>query len=342
MTARAVLICPGRGTYNAPELGSLMRHFPDPDLLARFDAHRKAAGQETLAVLDTAKRFAPKRHTTGDNASALIFAAGYGDAQALDPNKVELVAITGNSMGWYTALAAAGAVDPLTGFEIANTMGTLIHAHAPGGQLVYPHMGDEWIPDPGGRARLLAIVTEIDALPDHRLTLSIDLGGLLVLAGDSAGLRAFEAAVPPQGRFPMRLANHAAFHSDLMTPISLRGLDRFGTERFGNPDTPLIDGQGQIWWPHTTDAEALRHYTLASQVTEIYDFTQAIRIAAREFAPDLFIVAGPGTTLGGAVAQSLILSGYKNLNDKAAFQTAQSESPLLIAMGRDDQRALVA
>ena len=337
---RAVLICPGRGTYNAPELGYLSR-YADPDLLARFDAIRSAAGQETLTALDAAEKFEPKRHTTGDNASALIFAAGVGDLAAIDRKKIDLVAVTGNSMGWYTALACAGGTDIPTGFEIANTMGTLMHEEAVGGQLVYPHMADDWIPQPAEKAQLLALVSEIDAKPDHRLALSIDLGGLLVLAGDSAGLRAFEAAVPKGDRFPMRLANHAAFHTDLMAPISAQGLARFGTDRFRDPDLPLIDGRGQIWWPRGTDAEALRHYTLGTQVTESYDFTHAIRIAAREFAPDLFIVAGPGTTLGGAVAQSLIAANWRGLADKAGFQSLQAETPVLISMGRDDQRGAV-
>lgn len=338
---RAVLICPGRGTYNAPELGSVTRHFSDAELLRRFDEMRAAAGQETLTALDTAPKFEPKRHMTGDNASALIFAAGLGDRLSIDPATVELVGITGNSMGWYTALAAAGAVTPETGFEIANTMGTLMHDQAQGGQLVYPHMGDNWVPDPAEKERLVALVAEIDARPGHRLALSIDLGGMAVLAGNNAGLGAFEAIVPRRNRFPLRLAHHAAFHTDLMTPISDQGLARFPAERFGQPGLPMIDGRGHIWWPHASDAQALRHYTLGTQVTEPYDFTHAIRIAAREFAPDLFIVSGPGTTLGGAVAQSLILSGWRGLNDKAAFQAMQSDDPFLIAMGRDDQRALV-
>ena len=38
----AVIICPGRGTYNKPELGYLSRHFPDAGLLAEFDAFRYA------------------------------------------------------------------------------------------------------------------------------------------------------------------------------------------------------------------------------------------------------------------------------------------------------------
>ena len=54
--------------------------------------------------------------------------------------------------------------------------------------------------------------------------------------------------------------------------------------------------------------------------------------------PDVFIVLGPGTTLGGAVAQSLLLSNWHGLTDKAAFQAEQDITPRLIAMGRNDQR----
>ena len=47
----AVLICPGRGSYTKAELGSLAR-FPDRELLTRFDARRRAEGQDTLSDLD--------------------------------------------------------------------------------------------------------------------------------------------------------------------------------------------------------------------------------------------------------------------------------------------------
>ncbi|MCB2130077.1 MAG: ACP S-malonyltransferase, partial [Rhodobacteraceae bacterium] len=86
---------------------------------------------------------------------------------------------------------------------------------------------------------------------------------------------------------------------------------------------------------------ALWDYTLGHQVTETYDFTHAITIAAREFAPDLFIVTGPGTTLGGAVAQSMILSDWRGMGSKTDFQTWQKEGPVLISMGMEDQRKAV-
>ena len=344
MTARktAVVVCPGRGTYNATELGYLGRHFPDAGLLARFDAIRRAEGQDSLAALDGADRFALSRHSRGDNASALIFAATYGDFLSIDRDRIDIVAVTGNSMGWYSALACGGAVSPENGFRIANTMGTLMQEAMIGGQLVHPWLDEDWRPDPARKAALLALVADIAARPGHSLFLSINLGGMLVLAGNEAGLKAFETTVPPeQGRFPMRLGNHAAFHTPMQEPVAAKGRAALPPALFGQPKLPLIDGRGAIWWPGATDPDALRAYTLGHQVVEPYDFTRALAVAAREFAPDLFIVTGPGTTLGGAVAQGLILADWRGIGDRAAFRAAQAERELLISMGMPEQRAAV-
>ncbi|WP_415184873.1 ACP S-malonyltransferase [Phaeovulum sp.] len=337
---RAVVICPGRGTYTKTELGVLGRHFTDAALLARFDAARAAAGQETLSALDGTSTYSVAKHTRGDNASALIYAATLADFRALDG--VEVVAVTGNSMGWYSALACGGALSPEGGFEVVNTMGTLMQEALIGGQLIYPFMDDDWLPDPARKAALLAQVAEIGGRAGHVLGLSIDLGGMLVLAGNDAGLAAFEAAVPPlQGRFPMRLANHAAFHTALQEPVAQAGRARLSADLFRQPAIPMVDGRGAIWWPGATDTAQLWDYTLGHQVIAPYDFTRAITTAAREFAPDVFIVTGPGTTLGGAVAQSLILADWAGIGSKSAFQARQSSNPVLVSMGMPDQRATV-
>ncbi|MEM8984804.1 MAG: ACP S-malonyltransferase [Pseudomonadota bacterium] len=342
MTRTAVVICPGRGTYNKTELGYLGMHHPDKRaLFSQFDAFRTEAGQATVTELDSAAKYVTAKYSRGDIASPLIYAASLADAQSIDPD-IDIVAVTGNSMGWYIALAAAGAVTPMDGFNVVNTMGTLMHEHLIGGQLIYPFVGDDWRVDDRNRRRLLAVVADIDRQPDHTLSLSINLGGMLVLAGDEAGLRAFEATQPTiADRFPMRLPNHAAFHTPLQEPVATAGQARLAAIDFKQPATPLIDGRGHVWWPAATDTDKLKDYTLGHQVTQPYDFTAAIRAAAYEFAPDLFIVTGPGTTLGGAVAQSLIVSDWQGLTCKADFQSRQAEDPLLISMGIPEQRALV-
>ena len=338
----AVLICPGRGTYTKSELGTLAQWFPDTALLGAFDAMREDAGQPTLTALDGAARYVIATHSRGDNASALIYACTLGDALSIDRDLIDIVAFTGNSMGWYSALACGGALSPEGGFEVVNTMGTLMQDALIGGQIVYPHVAEDWRPDPARKAELLDLIAEINARADHVLALSIDLGGMLVVAGNAAGLSAFETAVPPQqSRFPMRLANHAAFHTQMQEPVSDRGREILPPELFRQPDLPLIDGRGAIWWPGTTDPHSLWDYTLGHQVTQPYDFTRAITVAAREFAPDLFIITGPGTTLGSAVAQSLITANWRHMTTKSDFQSLQDEAPLLVSRGRHDQRGLI-
>lgn len=342
MTRTAVLICPGRGTYNKPELGYLHRHHADKaGLFAGFDAARAAVGQEEVTALDGATRFSVSKYSRGDIASPLIYASALADAQSL-ADDIEVVAVTGNSMGWYIALAVAGALSAQDGFELVNTMGTLMQEHLIGGQLVYPFTGDDWRPDAARKAELLALVDQINARDSHMLALSIDLGGMLVLAGDEAGLTAFESVVPRiEDRFPMRLANHAGFHTHLQAPVAAEGRDRLDGAMLTQPAVPLVDGRGAIWQPKSSDLASLWDYTLGHQVVESYDFTRAVQVAAQEFAPDLFIVTGPGTTLGGAVAQSLVHQDWRGMSDKAGFKLRQASSPVLISMGDAVQRSLV-
>ena len=80
---------------------------------------------------------------------------------------------------------------------------------------------------------------------------------------------------------------------------------------------------------------------LKTQILETYDFTRAIQVAVREHAPDRIILLGPGDTLGGAIAQALIAIQWQGLGSKRDFQEMQTASPFLLAMGREDQRALV-
>ena len=338
----AVVICPGRGTYNAGELGYLKQRFQDKALLRRFDEMRTSLDLETLSSLDGAERFSLAKHSRGDNASALIFAATLGDFLAIDRTEIDIVAVTGNSMGWYSALTLGGALSPEDGFTVVNTMGALMQAALIGGQTVYPFVDDEWRKDDARKSELLSLIDDINSRADATLAMSIDLGGMLVIAGDVAGLDAFERAVPRiQERFPMRLGNHAAFHTALQAPVAAEGRKRLAPDLFRQPQFPLIDGRGKIWQPDATEIEELWRYTLDDQVVKPYDFTHAVRIAAREFAPDYFIVTGPGATLGGAVAQSLILSEWRGMTSKADFQALQNADPFLISMGRNDQSRLV-
>lgn len=335
----AVLICPGRGTYNKAELGTLTRTHAGNPLIAEWDAMRAQVGQPTLSDLDTSAHFSNAHHTTGDNASALIYACSYLDAQAVRKNH-DIIAVTGNSLGWYIALAAGGGTSAQDGMKIVNTMGTFMHENAAGGQILYPFVNDNWQAIPNEEVRLNALIADIGNRAGHILALSIHLGGMLVVAGNKSGLTAFEQATRNDpNRKPLRLPNHAAFHTQLMGEVAKMGQDALPQSLFADPETALIDGRGHVWHPKSSRIEDLRNYTLGHQITQTYDFTAAIISAARNFAPTRFIITGPGTTLGSAVAQALISIKWQGIDSKEAFQARQSSNPLVISMGREDQRA---
>jgi malonyl CoA-acyl carrier protein transacylase len=343
VTEAALIVCPGRGTYGKAELGYLSRHHGDKgELIARFDRLRSERGQPTLSELDGADRFSPALHTRGDIASPLIFAASYADFLAIDRSRFDVAAVTGNSMGWYTALAVAGAVSAENGFRIVDAMGENSQAGEPGGQVLLTLVDEDWREVPGLRRQMLTLVEAIGGRPGSALHVSIDLGGMLVVAGDEAGLAALLAEAPPTPvREPLRLVNHGPFHTPLMQGSSDRALARLPAAWFGSPGPPMIDGRGHIWRPFATAQATLHDYTFVTQILETYDFTRALQVAVKEYAPDRLILLGPGDTLGGAIAQALIAIEWRGLRSKTDFQEMQAGDPYLLAMGREDQRRLV-
>lgn len=331
--ARAVVVCPGRGTYNASELGYLKRHADRRTLIDTFDRQRTALGQPTISELDGAGRHTAI-HTRGDNASGLIFACSYMDFLAIARDHFEIVAVTGNSMGWYTTLACGGALDPEQGFALANAMGKRMHEDGIGGQVVHTTLDGDWRPIPGRREAFMDL---LQTIPD--LYLSIELGGMIVFAGTDAALKELGVRAPQgPGAFPMRLNQHAAFHSPLLEGVSRAARHALPANGFASPALPLIDGRGHIWRPHTTDTKALWDYTLGEQITRTYDFSAAIRVAVREFAPDCLIIPGPGDTLGSAVIQSLLAIRWHGWETKSDFQAEQALRRYVLAMGRSEQR----
>ena len=328
-----LVVCPGRGTYNAPELGYLARHHAGHADLARFDAIRAEAGKDTLTALDGAAKFQPSLHTRGDVAAPLIHAAAWCDFTAIDRDRFEVVAVTGNSMGWYTALACGGALSPEHAFGVADAMGANSQKHASGGQMVLVLAGEDWRVDRALAEKVERAVAESGARP------SIRLGGMLVVAGDAPALAALEAALPPLPRPPLHLAGNGPFHTPLMAPSAEAARAGLPEAWFGNPQVPLIDGRGAIMRPFASELHALWDYTFGAQILATYDFTAAMTVAIREFAPDRIVLLGPGETLGGAIGQVLVALNWQGITDKGAFQARQADNPLLLAMGRADQRS---
>jgi len=274
----------------------------------------------------------------------LTFACSFADFKSIVLDEVEVVAITGNSMGWYTALACGGAMELEDSINLVNTMGTLTHQQQSGGQIMFPVTDDDWQADHAKSGALRVAVSEIQSREGCELYRSIVLGGIEVFAGNDVAVEAL-AKEGPQGpsRFPVRLENHGAYHSPLMREISVKARESLARQcSFRSPRVPLIDGCGRIWRPKAKAADFMLDYTLGRQIVDTYDFAAAIRVGLCEFAPDWIIVLGPGDSLGGAIGQTLCALRWRGIDSKKKFLEVQGNDPIVISLGREEQRVLAA
>ncbi len=332
---RVVVICPGRGTYTKETLGYLKKYRPQlNNFINTLDEKRSSLGTPTLSELDNETNFKPQLHTKGENASALIYACSYADFLNLDTEKYEVVAITGNSMGWYIALAVAGVLNTHNAFEVINTMGSMMKEQIIGGQIIYPLTDENWVTKTQTLALIKNELAQVNKIEGCQAYVSIYLGGYIVIGGNQKALDLLLKNLPKIENYPFQLINHAAFHTPLLTETSKKAFQILKPELFQKPSLPLIDGQGKIWQNYATDLNELYNYTFDHQVVQAYDFTKAITVSLKEFAPDRLILLGPGNSLGGAIGQILVENNWKNLKSKNDFSERQKQDAFLISMGR--------
>jgi acyl transferase domain-containing protein len=335
---RVVILCPGRGSYGKDSLGSLQAlHSPRLDAI---DAFRASLGRPTVRELDAADKFQSRLHVRGENASILTAGATLADLDQVDASKIDIVGVCGNSMGWYTALAVAGALPLEDAAHLIETMAQLQIDNIQGGQIIYPCVDAQWRLD----RKLLGLVEEVvTEIPD--LHWSIRLGGQAVLGGteEALALATERLGAIERGKytFPLRLPMHSAFHTPLMAESAEQAWDVATSLDWRAPEVPLIDGTGRVWRPHHADPAAIRDYTMGVQLTDAFQLTTTIRTALRTLAPDAVLLPGPGSNLGSAVAQTMISDGWQGLTCQDEFIARQKTDPVLIAMRWPDQRCLV-
>lgn len=334
----ALVVCPGRGSYARDCRGSLAGI--DADWLQTMDRLRREAGRPTVSELDGADKYDLRRHVAGEHASLLTAAVSWRDWAAISPDKVQVVAVTGNSMGFYTALGVAGALDLEATTHLIDTMGAYQRDNVIGGQLLYPVVDDQWRKDPD----LVALV-ERAVVDTPGAFWSIRLGGQAVVGGGDEALAQLKQRLPEvqvgSHSYPLRLPLHSAFHTPLLNETSERALAELHLP-FCAPSLPLIDGRGLVWRPRATAPSALAFYTLGTQVTETYDFTAALRVGLHEYAPNYIVLLGPGATMGSIAAQVMIELGWRGVRSKDDFLERQKHDPVVVSMRWPDQRALVS
>lgn len=332
---RAAVAFPGRGSYGPGSLGSLPGTH---DWVRRADELRAEAGLEGLSTIDHAPGFTPAVHLRPSNAWPLTFLASLLDAERIADDH-EVVVVVASSTGWYTALAASGALGFDDAFRLVQEMAAAAEEPLPGdavpAELVYPLTDDAWDRD---ETRSTAIDVAVDEVGPSAAR-SLELGSFSVVAGTATAIDRIGGALPPVsvgGRsYPLRLTAADAWHTPLRSGAAAAAAERVGALTWDRPNVTLVDGRGVRFTPWSTDPTELAAQSLVSHAEAPYDFARAFRVALREYAPEVVLLPGPGASLGTACAQLIVAEGYRGIRSRTEFEAVQAGSaPILLSMRR--------
>lgn len=333
--SRAAVAFPGRGSYGPGSLRSLPRTHP---WVRRADELRTGTERPALSAIDGSERFDPAVHLRPSNAWPLIFLRGLLDAERIADDH-EVVVVLASSTGWYTALAASGVLGFDDAFRLVQEMASAAEAPLPaaerGAELIYPLTDEAWQPIPERRDALRSAL-ESD---DGGASPSVELGAFAVVGGTASAIDAVNSRLPAVEQsdrsFPLRLPGGDAWHTPLRAADAAAAAERLGALGWDRPNVTLVDGRGSRFTPWSTDPTELAEWTLREGPARPYDYAAGLRVALREYAPDVVLLPGPGSSLGAATAQLIVAEGYRGLRTRAEFEAVQAgPSPVLLSMRR--------
>ena len=241
--------------------------------------------------------------------------AGTAAAAALAP-----VVLAGHSLGEYSALVAAGALDFATALNLVRRRGEFMQSAVPVGV--------------GAMAAMIGLDAEAVA------TLAAEAGaetgevcavanlngpGQTVIAGHKGAIdRAVALAKERGAKKATLLAVSAPFHSPLMRPAREAMAGLLAETEFSDPRVPVISNVDAA--PVTTGAAA--RDALVRQIDSPVRWVESVLLMAEKFGVTTLVEVGPGTVLTGMnrrIAVGAICAAVGDPDLLKKFLAAQAE-----------------
>lgn len=205
--------------------------------------------------------------------------------------------VAGHSLGEYTALAAAGVLDPANTIYLARERGRLMHQAG--------------LINPGGMVAIIGLnetlLAEVCAETDTRIA-NINCPGQLVISGARKNLTKAAALAKARGAYrTITLQVSCAFHTPFMQPAVDGMAEIIATISFGEPLIPII---ANTTAQEITTAELVKE-ELLRQLCHGVQWQRSIEYMINNGVAT-FIEIGPGKVLSGLIKR--INKKVKTLN----------------------------
>ena len=224
---------------------------------------------------------------------------------------VVFAATAGLSLGEYTALVAAGALDFADAVRLVRLRGQAMQAAA---ELVASSMVALIGADEASAQKLCDLAGEGDVLQVANLNAT----GQVVISGTAAACARAVARAKEVGlRKAIPLSVAGAFHSALMAPAADRLRAAIASVHLRDPRVPVY---ANVHAGPVTKAAEIPDL-LVAQLTKPVRWAQSV-VAMQQAGIDEFWELGPGKTLGGMISRTIQGAQLKNLDqagDAAQF-----------------------
>jgi len=219
-----------------------------------------------------------------------------------------VVAAAGLSLGEFTAHAAAGTFDFLTGLRLVANRGRYMEeaCDSTSGAMAAFIGGDE------ENVRKIAHEADVDLA-------NVNSPGQIVLSGAVDNVRkAIELAKQYGIRRALPLNVAGAFHSRLMMPAEIKLRDDLATIRIAKPATKVIANVTAKPVFEGSEIQA----TLTKQVTGTVRWTESVEYMLDQLGCDLFLELGPGQVLAGLVGRIRKGTEVLSIGDQPSLEAA--------------------
>jgi [acyl-carrier-protein] S-malonyltransferase len=306
-------VFPGQGSQS---VGMLSAHAAtDPVVRATFDEASKVLGYD---VWQLSQEGPQERLNLTECTQPALLAAGIAILRLwVTRGGGEPAAVAGHSLGEFTALVAAGALDFSTAIDIVKFRGQVMQEAVPAGE--------------GQMAAVLGLPdAEVEAACREAAqgeiveAVNYNTAGQVVIAGQTAAVqRAGEAAKARGAKRVMPLAVSVPSHSSLLKPAAERLGKRLESVEFKAPRLRYVSAVDGKTYSDPAELRPLLVRQLASAVR----WQDAVRALAATGVQQI-IECGPGKVLTGLNKRVEGLSGasprvaFASTDDPAAFDAA--------------------
>jgi len=218
-------------------------------------------------------------------------------------------AVAGHSLGEYTALVAAGSLLFEDAVRLVRKRGQYMQEAVP--------VGEGGMAAGMGRSTELVVETCLKASGSGVVeAVNLNCPGQVVIAGDTAGLKAAEPLLKAAGaRRVMPIPVSAPFHSSLMVPAGKRLAEDLNKVSVADPKIPVV---ANVSADLVSSGQEVRE-SLIRQVYSPVRWEECV-LKLISLGADTFIEVGPGKVLSGLIKKISRDVTILNVEDRASLE----------------------